>query len=297
MEGWAKYGFPDPHLATPYYPYVGLIKALNERRALIGKSQYNIPEFFRLYYSRPEILFNELDNYIMDTGYSFINPARFDMLTDSSNFADMYYTKNDLLLLGAEGDAEKIITTNRPGFTHLLPDWSAEWAIQRYRIINGMRYRRISSGVLPVNYSFIRGHGRTAEDAYNSFIAQYPGETFSPGVTESYTYEYYEFDYVFEAQYFDRLETDFPYDSWLVFYAKPIFWIDTFYSFGSGIIPGWNLVKADSNGVFLRQEFPPPRGSHGWQPTKSGSSSHLIDNGYLFYADFNDTFNFKEVSA
>ena len=107
MEGWAKYGFPDPHLATAYYPIAGLIKALNERRALIGKSQYNILEFFRHYYRSPEILFNELDNYIMDTGYSFINPARFDLLTDSSRIADMYYTKNDLLLLGAEGDADR----------------------------------------------------------------------------------------------------------------------------------------------------------------------------------------------
>ena len=293
MESWEKYGFPDPHLATPYYPFVGLVKALNERLELIGGEPFDLvdSEFFQPYATIPLGLLNSLDSTIMVTGEQFINPDRFDLLDDTLPADNMRYTRKDLLLLGAEGIEENIISPSLSwGFTHLAPNWSAEWAIQRYRIINAMRYKRITD-ISIVNLSYTVGRGSNAAEAYNDFIAKYPGELLTLPYPTAHTY-FYSGD--FSGEYFDRVETGIGLDSWFVTYAIPNSTTrETFYSFGSGITPGWNRIKADRNGVFFRQEYPPPLAKQGWTSTLGNNWGY----GCYAYADFNDTFTFKEETA
>ena len=294
MESWEKYGFPDPHLATPYYPFVGLVKALNERRELSGGKPYDIPEFFQHYATSAHGLLNSLDAAIMNTGETFINPDKFDLLTDSSPADSMRYTMQDLLLIGAEGIEENIISPSFLGFTHLVPSWSAEYAIQRYRIINAMRYKRIYD-ISIVNGSYTSGRGSTITEAYNDFLSKYPEEIRTFSYPEAFTSPYTDSNSSsFTVWYFDRVETSIGHDAWFVTYAKTNSSnAGVFYSFGSGITPGWNRIKADRNGVFFRQEYPPPMAKQGWSSTLGNSWGY----GYYAYADFNDTFNFKEVSA
>ena len=151
-DSWEKYGFPNPNLWAPYKPFVGLIKAHNER-CRVGGAEYVIPDFFS------KIILNEndrlrelpqavrgrlgtLDQYILAQAPSFVNPAK---IPTASSIGECFWTTDDLLLAGADGVEDDIICFADgyyfPSSFSFVPLWPVKWAIQRYKQINLLRYQ------------------------------------------------------------------------------------------------------------------------------------------------------------
>ena len=135
-NSWEDCGFPDIYFRTGYLPWLGLVKALYERRSAVGLQTYipRVPEYF----CRIDIkmIYHCWDfDRALPAGY-FINP---DKIPSASSPSDCFWTEDSLLLAAAGGVQDDVVTTNSMRW-FFLPEFPVKWAIQRYNAINLLRY-------------------------------------------------------------------------------------------------------------------------------------------------------------
>ena len=147
-DSWEKYGFPDPTFFPPYKPYAGLIKAYNERCSVCGRYPYSVPVFFSKIVgveyetSLPStvsyILGNFFDDNLRYLAPYFVNP---DKVPAADTIQKCMWTWDDLLLAGADGIKNNIICwIGDYSLSSCVPLWPVKWIIQRYKMINLLRY-------------------------------------------------------------------------------------------------------------------------------------------------------------
>lgn len=306
-ETWEKYGFPDPTFRTPYLPYVGLCKALNERANYNGEGEdiIEIPDKFSCFDS--SVWFYLL--YAFDTAFTkvavsgaYVNPEKYDDLDEDSDVSDMCWTWEDLLLAGADGVEADVIDLNANPPPKLLPNWSAKWAKQRYKMLNLLRYP-----VVDAQYTYKIGQSghqsTTKHEAYQNAVSnsslfgpvssgpfsQFYGVHTSPQIYFAEIYKMIKFAPVLPIGFLNI-------DAWAV--ANIIRLNDSagFNAFGLDITLGWNKWTA-VNGSYIDSPDLPPYIS-AWDSVDdiyvgfdSGAGEQ---NNALCYADFNPVFNFKE---
>ena len=310
-ENWQKYGFPDPTLYPPYLPYVGLIKALNERRTIAGFNPVPVPDYFDLFDVQNgriwDMLRYTIDDRIKDLKSYYIKPDKYDSLDEHSSTSDMFWTWNELL--EAAADREEIIFTETSDWTRLTPRLPAEWAIQRYRMINLLKYRPIlATG--DVVYGWTPTIASSKEKAYNDAINNTIQHNFVSPSARIQCRGYGTTGYALSFELCKRCSAVLPAgithaaDAYLIGYAQNEYNSEFFDNLGSNIHHGWNRFKADSNGVFINLPIIPypvqwntrDDYSGSWVLCYNGLSVSLYSRGYLAFADFNDTFTFKEVT-
>ena len=149
-DSWGKYGFPAPYLRTPYKTVVALAKAVNERAVAVRLPRFAIPDFFSwLTFNEDERLrevsasvgakLGTLDSKIGSLTPYFVNP---DKIPTAASRSDCFWTWYDLLLAGADGDADNIFSWTGPYSRYSYHSlWPVKWAIQRYNQINRLRYK------------------------------------------------------------------------------------------------------------------------------------------------------------
>ena len=140
-NSWQDCGFPNIHFRTAYLPWVGLVKALNERLAIVQAQQREVPGYFTRQIVKMLYYCDEFDRFGLQSAVGgnrlFVNP---DKIPSATSVYDCYWTYSDLLLAAAGGVEGDIVTTN---IHHLLmPEFPVKWAIQRYNAINLLRYVR-----------------------------------------------------------------------------------------------------------------------------------------------------------
>ncbi|MBR4666628.1 MAG: hypothetical protein IKO93_22365 [Lentisphaeria bacterium] len=306
-ESWEKYGFPDPTLCPPFLPLEGLKKAIIER----GGSFARFPEKFQSMSGRNgygiESTMEFIDRALkalIQNNY-FLNP---DKLTDFSDYqnpgADFRWNWNDLLLAGADGIEDDIIETDDPLITGYStrglafgPQFPVRYLIQRYKMINLLKYRQIQT------YSD-NVFGRDVEDGstaslYERYLRILPN--LEPDESYGSNFLGARFD-VSQYQIYVRLwvtrscKAVFPEGisgrnrSYLIGFYQPRWYYIKELSLTGGVIDhwGWNFHTADRNGVFCTFDF------SNVQPLFDGAG--WLSNSYykLAFTDYSELYNFKE---
>lgn len=143
-DSWQNYGFPNISFRTAYLPWVGLVKALNERLdAATGTAHggrmpvpgYFTPRSFEMIHYC-DYFDNSFLQYAVMGGRKFVNP---DKIPSATSASDCYWTFSDLLLAAA-GKSEGDVVTPYDAKDMLMPDIPVKWASQRYNAINLLRY-------------------------------------------------------------------------------------------------------------------------------------------------------------
>ena len=302
-ECWEKYGFPDPHLCPPYLPLEGLKKAIIER----GGSFRNFPEQFRPMYaeSAMQSIDNAIRNLIRDV--YFLNPAKLDAIEDYMiSDQEFKWTWEDLLLAGADGIEEDIIETDDPMIighsTRGLkfgPQLPVRYLIQRYKMINLLKYQSISC-----EYDNVTGRdydpdsSATLNERYLRIVPNlqpdqsYHGEQpFAELQVGSY------YTYVF-LSLTRSCRPAFPQGisgrnaSYLIGYYRP-WYSHTQLALSGGVIDhwGWNFHKADKDGVFFHFDFNNVQTLFDY----AGWYSDFWYRGV--FTDYSELYKFKEEEA
>ena len=131
VDNWEAYGFPDDlTFRTPYIPWVGLIKALNERIEARNGTPMDIPEYFTEYGGMYwESSYWEAWNQVY--WVSYVNP---DKISSAEKYSDCFWTPEELGQAALDGEDEVNVTS------FMRPRYSVKWAIWQYNQINLLRY-------------------------------------------------------------------------------------------------------------------------------------------------------------
>lgn len=140
-DSWQNYGFPNISFRTVYLPWVGLVKALNERLdAAMAYRRMTVPGYFTPRSFEMIHYCDDFDNsylrYAVIEGRKFVNP---DKIPSATSASDCYWTFSDLLLAAA-GKSEGDVVIPYDTKDMLIPDIPVKWAFQRYNAINLLRY-------------------------------------------------------------------------------------------------------------------------------------------------------------
>lgn len=308
-ECWEKYGFPDPHLCPPFLPLEGLKKAIIER----GGSFSHFPEKFQpmtgplaiSIETAMELIDNAIRNLIRNV--YFLNP---DKLTDFSDYQNPYvdfrWNWNDLLLAGADGIEEDIIETDDPLITgHSTrglafgPQFPVRYLIQRYKMINLLKYRQIQTSSDNV-YGRDIEEGSTAS-LYERYLRILPNlepdESYWPGSPHARfsvgPYQTYVHLWVTRS-----CKAVFPEgisgrnSSYMIGFYQPLWYYIEDLSLTGGVIDhwGWNFHTADQNGVFCTFDF------SNVQPLFDGAGWQRQPGMAMAFTDYSELYNYKEVS-
>ena len=308
-ENWQAYGFPNPTFRTAYKPFVGLCKATKERARASGTSgvQMDIPDWFAP--QSPESAFSlcfHIDQAIIEMVNGFVNHEKYADLDADSELDDMLWNWEDLLLAGADGEESEIINLYANPPPRLLPEWSAKWAKQRYKMLNLLRY-----GTVPFEVEYIYGEAYQQHPKYAAYSTafatartviqnEYPPYSMFSGYGD-----YYGNAEIAQTRKFYPVPPDGTNltDFWAVGFVRPTDSETAFDPLGSGLSEGWNQIHAQ-NGYFLNtaQNYPYPAGwesviaegyNIGWTIFDGPEGNDAV----LVYADFNPIFNFKEEEA
>ena len=152
-EKWEKYGFPDGIMfRSPYLPWTGLIKALNERREAVELEPFPVPEYFTSFGGMEwEIRFYDALNV---AAKYYVYP---DAISNAKQYRDCFWFWNydDWTEIALDGeDIENVNSFMRPQF-------SVKWAIFTYNKINLLRYVATTTEADWPTFNY--------EDRYNSF--------------------------------------------------------------------------------------------------------------------------------
>lgn len=133
VDNWEAYGFPDDiTFRSPYLPWVGIIKALNERIAALNVDYaVEIPEYFTVYGGMAwESDFWMGWNCIWQNN-RFVNP---DKISSAASYRDCFWEYDELSNAALNGEDEVNVTS------FMRPLYSVKWAIWQYNQINLLRY-------------------------------------------------------------------------------------------------------------------------------------------------------------
>lgn len=138
VENWQGYGFPDDIMfRTPYLPWVGIIKALNERLAAMNQTPMDLPEYFTKYggmiwasdYSNA---FGRLFPWSpWGKSLYYVNP---DKISSATRYRDCFWDRGDLEQAALNGEFLINVTS------FMRPKYSVKWAKWQYNQINLLRY-------------------------------------------------------------------------------------------------------------------------------------------------------------
>ena len=139
-DSWEKYGFPDPTFRPIHKPYEGLIKAYNERYSVCRyPSPITVPAYFSVI-TTDRLVLPSTAQYILSLFDDHIR-----LLTEkvpaAETLRDCMWTWNELMLAGADGIEDDIIWAEKSyNFISGIPTWPVRWIIQRYTMLNLLRY-------------------------------------------------------------------------------------------------------------------------------------------------------------
>lgn len=310
-ENWQAYGFPDGiTFRTAFVPFIGLVKALNERLKAVGKTEITVPDLFTtIGESALSILRNFDVAFESAVHRNFINEAKTTVLNENTTYSSMYWTWEDLLIAGADGVQNNVILLGANEYQKLTPEWSVKWAMQRYKMLNLLRYVETEIQIEEIygESSATNTKREAYQDAFNNAGASvntFPCCSFHGGkgaVKCSAT-----------IRQCKKCNPVIPggagnIDSWVISFIESYFFSGgiNFDPLGENVSYGWNKIKAVS-GYFFNSPNPYPYPS-GWD-NYSGAGydvgwifdnnpQHYEEKFYLAYADFNPLFNFKEVQT
>lgn len=150
-ENWGKYGFPDDiFFRAPYLPWIGLVKALNERSEAVELEPLEIPEYFTQYGGMSW----EADFYYLlgEVQKYYVNP---DQIPTAKGYYGCFWYAGDLNNAALDGEDIENVTSIT------CPRYSAKWAIWTYNKINLLRYVATSKESEWPKFEY--------EDKYNTF--------------------------------------------------------------------------------------------------------------------------------
>ena len=132
VENWEEYGFPDDlTFRSRYLPWVGIIKALNERRQAVDLEPFPVPEYFSTFGGM--IWESDFNDALGEVIPYYVYP---DAIASADQYSDCFWGENyqefrEIALVGE--DIENVTSFMRPHF-------SVKWAIYTYNRINLLRY-------------------------------------------------------------------------------------------------------------------------------------------------------------
>lgn len=130
VENWEKYGFPDDIMfRSPYLPWLGLIKALNERSEAVNLEPFPIPEYFSVFGGM--IWEFDFEDALQITARHYVNPSKIDF---SKSYVNCFWHIDDLGNAVLNGEDKVNVTS------FMRPLYSVKWAIWTYNQINNLRY-------------------------------------------------------------------------------------------------------------------------------------------------------------
>ncbi|WP_288611605.1 hypothetical protein [uncultured Victivallis sp.] len=307
---WQAFGFPQPGFLPARLPAEGLRKALEERR-LPFRNKWDIETIAQTDYlpmfaasGDGQTWCREFDRELREVAKRYFNHTKLDF-DDQTEWADIMWTWDELLLEAAEGDKKAIAD---PEKGDLSPEWNLIWAIQRMRAINLLLYA-------PVQYmcDYISGSVHTGEPSSPAAAAEAALKDARPAsdgsFAASYVHNIYgpdhgwrEGSYCCNATVTKRIYAEFPEglnpdgNVYLFMKVAGAGGSDENF-FGSGVSIGLNRFTADADGVFV--EFGNDDFTAGiTTPTKD----HETFNGWeathcTAFADYAGLFHFKEGDA
>lgn len=306
---WETFGFPKIEFLPMELPYDGLCEALWERRkvytpspvdpdsgeAMEQKNPYR-PDPFAVCGSgrNAAILF---DRYLQDVAGHYINHLKVDFET----LTEIPFWTMETLCDALEE------TFLDPNSEQMLPEWPLEWALQRYRMINLLRFAEISYQCFYLTGSEHSGEPMSPEAAIEAAMSgaspQGPVENASISRTTttiwgpdhgwkegSYCADVYQCGNISAllseeltgADVRLYLSVDSP-------DADP----ENFDAYGTGLLRGLNVLYADSSGNFSTDWSLPGMPDHTRVPVKGKTETFgFTTRGIFCCADFSTTFHF-----
>ena len=304
---WQAFGFPEVGFLPPWKPAEGLRKALSERRLPFAEtwdadaiaSTESLPLFGE--YGGGREFCRSFDQELRSVAERYLNHTKLD-LTDPEEWSDPLWTWEELLLAAAEGEERRIAD---PEKGDLSPEWNLDWALQRMRAINLLRYAPVD-----YQYSYLSGstHDRKPSSPSASIASALKGarESVSSGTPASYVTNIYGPDHGWrKGSYccdvticktiFAVLPENFTPDGnvWLFLRVAGPGGDDANFS-GSGVSLGMNRFLADADGVFVT--FPDNDIGSGveWPTTDHNTYGGWVSTWCGAFADYSSLFQFKE---
>ena len=189
---WQAFGFPGVGFLPPWKPAEGLRKALAERRLPFAEtwdadaiaSTESLPLFGECGGGRE--FCRSFDQELRSVAERYLNHTKLD-LADPEEWSDPLWTWEELLLAAAEGEERRIAD---PEKGDLSPEWNLDWALQRMRAINLLRYAPVD-----YQYSYLSGstHDGKPSSPSASIASALKGarESVSSGTPASYVTNIY----------------------------------------------------------------------------------------------------------
>lgn len=304
---WQAFGFPGVGFLPPWKPAEGLRKALSERRLPFAEtwdadaiaSTESLPLFGECGGGRE--FCRSFDQELRSVAERYLNHTKLD-LTDPEEWSDPLWTWEELLLAAAEGEERRIAD---PEKGDLSPEWNLDWALQRMRAINLLRYAPVD-----YQYSYLSGstHDGKPSSPSASIASALKGahESVSSGTPASYVTNIYGPDHGWrKGSYccdvticktiFAVLPENFTPDGnvWLFLRVAGPGGDDANFS-GSGVSLGMNRFLADADGVFVT--FPDSDIGSGveWPTTDHNTYGGWVSTWCGAFADYSSLFQFKE---
>ncbi len=304
---WQAFGFPGVGFLPPWKPAEGLRKALSERRLPFAEtwdadaiaSTESLPLFGECGGGRE--FCRSFDQELRSVAERYLNHTKLD-LTDPEEWSDPLWTWEELLLAAAEGEERRIAD---PEKGDLSPEWNLDWALQRMRAINLLRYAPVD-----YQYSYLSGstHDGKPSSPSASIASALKGahESVSSGTPASYVTNIYGPDHGWrKGSYccdvticktiFAVLPENFTPDGnvWLFLRVAGPGGDDANFS-GSGVSLGMNRFLADADGVFVT--FPDNDIDSGveWPTTDHNTYGGWVSTWCGAFADYSSLFQFKE---
>ena len=304
---WQAFGFPGVGFLPPWKPAEGLRKALSERRLPFAEtwdadaiaSTESLPLFGECGGGRE--FCRSFDQELRSVAERYLNHTKLD-LTDPEEWSDPLWTWEELLLAAAEGEERRIAD---PEKGDLSPEWNLDWALQRMRAINLLRYAPVD-----YQYSYLSGstHDGKPSSPSASIASALKGarESVSSGSPASYVTNIYGPDHGWrKGSYccdvticktiFAVLPENFTPDGnvWLFLRVAGPGGDDANFS-GSGVSLGMNRFLADADGVFVT--FPDNDIGSGveWPTTDHNTYGGWVSTWCGAFVDYSSLFQFKE---
>ena len=306
---WEFFGFPNPGFLPVWKPAEGLLKALAERELPFAR-EWNVDaiaeedQIDRFGTAEGQAWCAAFDRRLENLAKQYLNHLKIQdisALADSSDWSDVMWTWDDLLLEAADGEEEEIAD---PEKGDLSPDWNLNWLIQRRKAIGLLCYAPV-----PYRYDYLAGstHTGVPSSPSESVAAALSGLTDCQGsglpgtyVTLIYGPDHgwregsYCCDVSLVRKIYAMLPDGFVADGnvYLILQAADVGGNEESFHGGGKIALGMNILTADSKGVFVEFADDLPAG------IKTPTRDHTTSGGWRAsrcsaFADFTEIFHFK----
>lgn len=308
-ENWETYGFPKLEFLPSYLPYAGLCEALWERKKINTFRQSDLEsgeEMEEKNYYRPDpfsicnggrntaMVF---DRHLQDVAGVYINhlEADFETLTEIP-----FWTIESL----CEALEETLID---PESDQMLPEWPLEWALQRYRMINLLKFAQIDYQCSCLSGSEHTGEPMSPEAAITAAMyGVVPGEPLKNiSISRTTTtiwgpdHGWKEGSYCADVYQCGDLSAVLPEElkgadvRLYLSVDSPDGNPDNFDSYGTNLLRGLNVLYADSDGNFPTEWPLPGIPDHTRVPVKGKTETFgFVARRAFCCADFSTIFHF-----